>query len=108
MVGAAVFDAMPAGSYLINVTRGPIVEPEALLAALDSGKLAGAGLDVTEIEPLPDDSPLWDYDNVVITPHTAGASQHRVGRLQQRVINNIGHLAAGEPLEGVIDKRKGY
>jgi phosphoglycerate dehydrogenase-like enzyme len=108
LVDAGVLGAMPERSYVINVTRGPIVDQTALLAALDNGKLAGAGLDVTEVEPLPDDSPLWSYDNVMVTPHTAGASQYRVGRLQQRVINNIGHLTAGEALEGVIDKQKGY
>ena len=108
MVDGETFDAMQRGSYLVNVTRGPIVDQAALTAALDSGKLAGAGLDVTEVEPLPDDSPLWEYDNVIISPHTAGASQHRIGRLQRRVINNIAHFAAGELLEGVIDKQKGY
>lgn len=108
MVDAAVFDAMPDSGYVVNVTRGPIIDPDALIEALDSGKLAGAGLDVTEPEPLPDDHPLWSYDNVIISPHTAGASQHRVGRVQQRVIRNIGHLANDEPLEGVIDKVKGY
>ncbi|HLT21333.1 MAG TPA: D-2-hydroxyacid dehydrogenase [Thermomicrobiales bacterium] len=108
LIDGDVFDAMPERSYVINVTRGPIIDLEALMAALDSGKLAGAGLDVTEPEPLPDDSPLWGYDNVIITPHTAGASQYRVGRVQNRVIENIGRLSRGEPLEGVIDKRKGY
>lgn len=108
LIDVDVFDAMPERSYVINVTRGPIIDLEALMAALDSGKLAGAGLDVTEPEPLPDDSPLWGYDNVIITPHTAGASQYRVGRVQNRVIENIGRLSRGEPLEGVIDKRKGY
>lgn len=108
LIDGDVFDAMPERSYVINVTRGPIIDLEALMAALDSGKLAGAGLDVTEPEPLPDDSPLWRYDNVIITPHTAGASQYRVGRVQNRVIENIGRLSRGEPLEGVIDKRKGY
>jgi D-3-phosphoglycerate dehydrogenase len=108
MVDAAVFDAMPDGGYVVNVTRGPIIDPDALIEALESGKLAGAGLDVTEPEPLPDEHPLWTYDNVIISPHTAGASQHRVGRVQQRVIRNIGHLANDEPLEGVIDKLKGF
>src|SRR5690554_1458500 len=64
LIDGDVFDAMPERSYVINVTRGPIIDLEALMAALDSGKLAGAGLDVTEPEPLPDDSPLWGYDNV--------------------------------------------
>lgn len=108
LIDMAVLDAMPESSFLINVTRGPIVDQEALIAALDSGRIAGAGLDVTEEEPLPDDSPLWDYDNVLISPHTAGASQHRVGRLQNRVYRNIRHLLDGENLEGVIDKHKGY
>lgn len=108
MVDKAVLDAMPKNSYVINVTRGPIVDLEALQEALDEGKIAGAGLDVTEPEPLPADHPLWSYDNVLISPHTAGASQYRVGRVQERVIRNIGHLSKEEPLEGVIDKHKGY
>ncbi len=108
LVDESVFSAMPVGSYVINVTRGPIIDPDALVMALESGKLAGAGLDVTEPEPLPKDHPLWRFDNVIISPHTAGASQYRVGRVQQRVVRNIGHLANGEPLEGVIDKTKGF
>jgi phosphoglycerate dehydrogenase-like enzyme len=108
LVDESVFDAMPASSYVINVTRGPIIDPDALVMALESGKLAGAGLDVTEPEPLPEDHPLWRFDNVIISPHTAGASQYRVGRVQQRVVRNIGHLANGETLEGVIDKTKGF
>jgi D-3-phosphoglycerate dehydrogenase len=108
LVDDEVLGAMPPGGYLINVTRGPIVDQEALLNALERGTLAGAGLDVTEVEPFPDDSPLWNYDNVVITPHTAGASQFRVGRIQRRVIENIRNLATGNPLEGVIDKHQGY
>lgn len=108
LVDETVFDAMRVNSYIINVTRGPIIDPDALLAALESNKIAGAGLDVTEPEPLPDDHPLWDFDNVIISPHTAGASQHRIGRVQRRVIQNIGRLARNEPLEGIIDKHKGY
>jgi D-2-hydroxyacid dehydrogenase (NADP+) len=108
MIGAAVFDAMPPEGYVINVTRGGIIDERALMTALDNGKLAGAGLDVTSEEPLPDDHPLWQYDNVLITPHTAGASQHRVERILERVFTNIERFQRDEPLEGVIDKRKGY
>ncbi|MFW6074113.1 MAG: NAD(P)-dependent oxidoreductase, partial [Chloroflexota bacterium] len=107
-VDSEIIHAMPAGGYVINVTRGGIVNEDALYDALHSGHLAGAGLDVTSQEPLPDDSPLWELDNVIITPHTAGASQHRIPRIQDRVIKNIENLANGKPLEGVIDKRKGY
>lgn len=108
MVNAEVLTAMPAGGYLINVTRGGIVDEAALMDAIDSGHLAGAGLDVTAEEPLPDDSPLWNYDRIVITPHIAGASQHRINRIIDRVCRNLAHLKNNEPLEGVIDKRKGY
>lgn len=108
MVDAAVLDAMPAGGYVVNVTRGGIIDEDALVAAIERGHVAGAGLDVTEEEPLPASSPLWSLDEVVITPHTAGASQHRMERVYQRVLRNLRRLQAGEPLEGVIDKRKGY
>lgn len=108
MVDADVLRAMPAGGYIVNVTRGGIIDEDALIAAIESGHIAGAGLDVTEEEPLPADSRLWSMDEVVITPHIAGASQHRMERVYQRVLRNLRHLRAGEPLEGVIDKRKGY
>ena len=108
MIGSHVFDAMPPESYVINVTRGGIIDESALMAVLDRGKLAGAGLDVTSEEPLPDDDPLWSYDNVLITPHTAGASQHRVERILERVFTNIERFQRGDELEGIIDKRKGY
>lgn len=108
MVDAAVLNAMQPGSYIVNVTRGGIIQEDDLIAALNSGQIAGAGLDVTEEEPLPPEHPFWQMDNVVITPHIAGASQYREGRVYQRVLRNLRHLAADEPLEGVIDKRKGY
>ena len=108
MVDSGVLGAMPPGGYLINVTRGGIVDEDALIAAIESGHLAGAGLDVTAEEPLPATSPLWSYDQIIITPHIAGASQHRIGRIIDRVCANLQHLQKGETLEGVVDKKKGY
>ncbi len=102
------FAAMRPASYLVNVTRGAIVDGDALVGALRSGALAGAGLDVTPIEPLPPEHPLWQLPNVVITPHTAGASQMRGHRNMGRFIDNLRRYRAGEPLEGVVDKLKGY
>ena len=102
------FARMPRGSMIVNVTRGEIIDADALIEALDSGQLAGAGLDVVPIEPLPEDHPLWARDDVVMTPHAAGASQLRASRNIDRFCRNLERLRSGEPLEGVIDKQAGY
>jgi len=104
----AAFAAMQPSSYIVNVTRGPIIDDQALLRALESGKIAGAGLDVVPQEPLPAEHPFWKHPSVVLTPHTAGASQFRARRNVRRFIENIKHYRAGEALEGEIDKNKGY
>jgi phosphoglycerate dehydrogenase-like enzyme len=108
MFNGEAFKQMPNHAILINVTRGKIVDEAALLEALDKGHIGGAGLDVTPSEPLPDDHPLWNYDNVVLTPHTAGASPLRMQRCVELVCENLRRDLAGEPLVGVIDKRLGY
>lgn len=108
MADERFFASLKPGAFLVNVTRGELVEPTALLQALDSGRLAGAGLDVQHREPLPADDPLWNYPNVVMTPHTAGASQYRAARNIQRFIDNLGRYRRGEPLQGVVDKQQGY
>lgn len=102
------FQTMRRHAFLINVTRGEIVEEEALVQALREGLIAGAGLDVTPREPLPPDSPLWGMPNVIIGSHTAGASPFRSDRVVDRFCRNLRHWRAGEPLEGLIDKKKGY
>jgi phosphoglycerate dehydrogenase-like enzyme len=104
----ARFAAMKPGALLVNVTRGEIVDGDALVRALRSGRLGGAALDVTPIEPLPADHPLWTFDNVVMTPHTAGASQLRGPRNIARFCQNLRRAASGDPLIGVVDKQKGY
>lgn len=105
---AKLIGAMKPGAYLYNIGRGPIVDTNALIAALDSGHLAGAGLDVTDPEPLPPDSPLWDRDNVIITAHTAGATPHYADRLMDIVIENVRRFRAGEPLMNRVDLDLGY
>jgi phosphoglycerate dehydrogenase-like enzyme len=104
----AAFAAMRPGAYLVNVTRGPIVDADSIVRALKSGRLGAAGLDVTPIEPLPEDHQLWTFPNVMITPHTAGASQYRAGRNVQRFVKNLVHYRNHTPLEGEIDKTKGF
>ncbi len=104
----AAFHAMQRHALLINVTRGRIVDEEALLEALEKGWIGGAGLDVTPREPLPQDHPLWSMDNVIITPHTAGGSPRRQDRIVGVFCDNLRRFLADQPLEGVIDKDKGY
>jgi phosphoglycerate dehydrogenase-like enzyme len=108
ILDAGVFAAMKPTAILINVTRGECVDGDALAAAINDGQIYGAGLDVAPVEPLPVDHPLWNTKNVVMTPHTAGASQLRVGRNLDRFCRNITRFRAGEPLEGAIDKELGY
>jgi phosphoglycerate dehydrogenase-like enzyme len=105
---AEAFAACKPGAYLVNIARGQIVDTDALLAALDSGRLAGAGLDVTDPEPLPDDHPLWLRDDVVITPHMGGSSDQVAARRAALIEENLRHFAAGEPLRNTIDKQRGY
>jgi phosphoglycerate dehydrogenase-like enzyme len=104
----ARFAAMKPGALLVNVTRGEIVDGDALVRALRSGQLGGAALDVAPTEPLPADHPLWTFDNVVMTPHTAGASQLRGPRNINRFCENLRRAGAGQPLLGVVDKQLGY
>jgi len=104
----AAFAAMKKGSYLINIARGPIVVTDDLIAALRSGKLAGACLDVTDPEPLPATSPLWDIPNVVITPHVAPDAEVTDHRKWALLRENLRRFGNGEPLFNVVDKQAGY
>ena len=102
------FNQMQDGSYLVNISRGKVVDEDALIAALRSGKLAAAGLDVTYTEPCPPESPLWTEPNVILTAHTAGGSQHIQARTMRLFIDNLHRYVKGESLINVADKEKGY
>lgn len=108
MINRDALAAMRPGAFLVNVTRGEVMVEDALIDALKSRRLRGVGLDVAPREPLPANSELWRLDNVLMTPHTAGASQFRARRNIERFLANLDHLRAGRPLEGLIDKRLGY
>lgn len=96
------------GAVLINVARGPIVDEAALVDALSSGHLLGAGVDVAEVEPLPADSPLWDQPNVLITPHVGGQSRWRADQVTDFLCENLARYWDGRPLLKLIDKRLGF
>ena len=102
------FQRMKHRALLINVTRGKIVDGRSLLRALDEDLIGGAGLDVTPVEPLPQNSPLWDMPNVIVTPHVAGGSPIRLDRTVGLFCDNLERFLVGKPLLSVIDKRKGY
>ncbi|MBM3139613.1 MAG: D-2-hydroxyacid dehydrogenase [Chloroflexi bacterium] len=108
LVGRHALARIKPGAYIVNVTRGPIIDDAALLEALRSGRVAGAGLDVVPDEPLPRDHPFWTAPNIVMTPHTAGASQFRAGRNIERFCGNLRRLREGAELEGAIDKHRGF
>ncbi|HXF67444.1 MAG TPA: D-2-hydroxyacid dehydrogenase [Burkholderiales bacterium] len=102
LVNAPLIARLPRGARVINVARGGIVEEAALVAALESGQLAGAYLDVFEREPLPPDSPLWGLPNVLITPHDAGAAAGNEERLAALFLENLGRYLRGEPLRNEV------
>ncbi len=103
LIDAAALAAMKPTAYLVNIARGEIVDEAALVAALREGRLAGAAMDVAEEEPLPDESPLWDMENVIITPHVAAAgSINDYHRLKALFADNLARFRAGKPLHNLF------
>jgi phosphoglycerate dehydrogenase-like enzyme len=108
MMNAARIARMKPDAYLINVGRGPLVDEAALAGALRNHRIGGAALDVFEQEPLPADSPLWDLDNLLITPHTAGLTERLWERHYRLFSENLRRYRARQALLAVVDKDKGY
>lgn len=108
MFNAAFFQAMKPTAYFISVGRGASTVTDDLIAALSDGEIAGAGLDVTDPEPLPEGHPLWTTPRVIISPHTAGRSDKGRDRLFLLVRENLRRYVAGEPLLSVVDIERGY
>jgi phosphoglycerate dehydrogenase-like enzyme len=108
LIGADQLAAMRPDSWLVNVARGRHIDTDALVAALRSGAIGGAALDVTDPEPLPDGHPLWPLEHCIITPHTADTPQMEERMLARRIRDNVTRFAAGEPLLGLVDLAAGY
>jgi len=102
MIGRWEFRMMQSDAVLINVARGEVVDQDAMVHALQQGAIGGAGLDVFETEPLPQDSPLWDLSNVVVTPHMSGSTPEYMDRCAELFVENYDRHLAGEPLENRI------
>ncbi|WP_258068696.1 NAD(P)-dependent oxidoreductase [Rathayibacter sp. AY1C1] len=108
MVDAGLLARLPAHAVLVNVARGSLVDTDALVAALAQGRLAGAALDVTDPEPLPDGHPLWSEPRCLITPHSADTPEITAPLLAERVRANVAACAAGGPFVGRVDPGSGY
>jgi glyoxylate/hydroxypyruvate reductase len=108
LIGARELALLRPGGVLVNISRGPVVDEEALVSALTDGHLAGAALDVFATEPLPADSPLWDLPNVIISPHSASTVAAENALLTDLFIDNLGRWLAGTPLRNVYDRAAGY
>jgi phosphoglycerate dehydrogenase-like enzyme len=104
----AVFRAMKPNSFLVNVGRGAIIVEKDLIKALNKGWIAGAGLDVFETEPLPETSPLWNLDNVILTPHVSGFTPYYDDRAVELFARNLRRYLSGEPLLNLVDRQRGY
>ena len=108
LIGSAELACMKPTAYLSAVSRGGIIDEPALMAALRDGRIAGAGLDVTEVEPVPDDSPLWSTPNLIVTPHRAGTSQRRRSETLQFAAEQLERYLSGQPLANVTDMKAGF
>lgn len=108
MIGARQLELLAEGAVVANVGRGALIDQDALLEALRSGHLRGAGLDVTTPEPLPEESPLWAQENCLITPHTADTTEMVVPLLRERILENHRRLREGRTPIGIADPEHGY
>lgn len=108
MMGEPEFRAMKSTAIVVSIGRGQIINQAALVDALQTKEIAGAGLDVTDPEPLPQDSPLWEMDNVIITPHHAGVSPKSWERIFKIFCENLERFVAGDTLTNIVDQTRGY
>jgi phosphoglycerate dehydrogenase-like enzyme len=108
VIGERQLALLPEGAVIVNIGRGALIDEPALIAALGSGHLGGAALDVFETEPLPERSPLWDMPNVIVFPHSGSTSDRENSRLTDLFIENLQRFVAGEPMVNVFDPSGGY
>jgi phosphoglycerate dehydrogenase-like enzyme len=108
IIGRSELAALPETAWLVNVARGPHVRTDALVDALTSGSIGGAGLDVVDPEPLPEGHPLWTEPRCLLTPHVGNTPRMAVPLLSARITENVRRFAAGEPLLGLVDPDAGY
>jgi phosphoglycerate dehydrogenase-like enzyme len=108
LIGRSQFEQMKPSAYFINIARGQLVKENEMIEILREKRIAGAALDVFEVEPLPADSPLWELDNVLITPHSTGHFEHFMERTMSFFADQLRRYLSGQPLVNQVDKKRGY
>jgi phosphoglycerate dehydrogenase-like enzyme len=108
IIGKIELKSMKPSAFLINIGRGNLIDEKALISALKKKQIAGAGLDVTCTEPLPEDSPLWGFDTVILSPHISGDMEDYMLRATDLFCNNLRRHLSGKKLLNVISRKKGY
>jgi phosphoglycerate dehydrogenase-like enzyme len=108
LIGEEELRSMKPTAYIINIARGGIIDEEALVRALEGKWIAGAGLDVTATEPLPPDSRLWDFDNIILSPHIAGGMEDYMKRATNLFCENLKRYLSGKRLLNLVDRERGY
>lgn len=108
MIGRAEIDALKPGAVIVNISRGQVVDQAAMLEGLQSGRIKGAALDVFEVEPLPNDDPMWDLPNVLISPHSASTVAAENSRIVDIFLDNLGRFRDGRDMRNLYDRDRGY
>jgi glyoxylate/hydroxypyruvate reductase len=108
IVDAEAMKLLPEGAFLVNIARGTLVDEQAMISLLQNGRLGGAALDVFEQEPLPQDNPLWEMPNVLVSPHSASTSDRENERIVDLFCDNLERFLAGKPLRNVLDTERMY
>jgi phosphoglycerate dehydrogenase-like enzyme len=108
LIGEAEIAAMKANAVIVNISRGSVIDQDALVRALREGRIAGAALDVTTPEPLPSDHELWGVENVMVTPHISGGTPRYMERAIDLFCENLRRYARGDALRNVVDPSRGY
>lgn len=108
LIDEAALRALRSSAYLVNIARGDVIDEAALVRALAAGRIGGAGLDVTEQEPLDASSPLWSLPNVILSPHISGSFEHYSARFTDLFLDNLTRFQTGQPLRNVVDPARGY
>ncbi len=108
LIDRAAIQALRPGAVIVNISRGSVIDEQAMIEGLESGRIGGAALDVFATEPLPEDSPLWTLPNVLISPHSASTVHAENRRIVDIFLDNLARFRDGRPLRNLYERERGY